>query len=87
VACPESQAAQATQQPARHTLGEASAAKKGSSKAEAAEPERVAPPPVATVPPPAREPELKEQHYTIYYDDTGHSYESIIAPYLRAPRR
>jgi len=87
VACPESQAAQATQQPARHTLGEASAAKKGSSKAEAAEPERVAPPPVATVPPPAREPELKEQHYTIYYDDTGHSYESIIAPYLRGAKK
>ena len=27
-------------------------------------------------------PELKEQHYTITYDSTGHSYESIIVPYL-----
>jgi ATP-dependent Lon protease len=27
-------------------------------------------------------PELKEQHYTITYDSTGHSYESIILPYL-----
>ncbi len=85
VTCPESQAAQATQQPARHTLGETAAAKKASSKAEAIEPEQVALPPVATVPP-AREPELKEQHYTIYYGDTGHSYESIIAPYLRGAK-
>src|SRR3954468_17461496 len=57
VTCPESQAAQATQQPARHTLGETAAAKKASGKAEAAEPERIAPPPVATVPPPTRAPE------------------------------
>ena len=27
-------------------------------------------------------PDLKEQHYTITYDSTGHSYESIIVPYL-----
>jgi ATP-dependent Lon protease len=27
-------------------------------------------------------PELKEQHYTITYDSTGYSYESIIVPYL-----
>jgi ATP-dependent Lon protease len=26
--------------------------------------------------------ELKEQHYTITYDSTGYSYESIIVPYL-----
>ena len=28
----------------------------------------------------AAEPELKEQHFTIFYGDTGYSYESIIAP-------
>lgn len=27
--------------------------------------------------------DLKEQHYTILYDDTGYSYESIVGPYLR----
>ena len=27
-------------------------------------------------------PELKEQHYTITYDSTGYSYETIIVPYL-----
>ena len=86
VYCPESRGAAATQQPARHTLGETSAAKKASSKPEAAESERIAPPPVATVPP-TPEPKLKEQHYTIYYGDTGHSYESIIAPYLRGAKK
>ena len=30
----------------------------------------------------AQEPELKEQHFTITYDATGYSYESIILPYL-----
>ncbi|MDC3409615.1 BREX system Lon protease-like protein BrxL, partial [bacterium] len=30
----------------------------------------------------ATSPELKEQHYTITYDSTGYSYESIIVPYL-----
>ncbi|MCI0336455.1 MAG: BREX system Lon protease-like protein BrxL [Acidobacteria bacterium] len=29
------------------------------------------------------QPELKEQHYTITYDATGYSYESIMGPYLR----
>ena len=35
---------------------------------------------------PDRELELKEQHFTILYGDTGHSYESIIGPYLRGVR-
>ena len=26
--------------------------------------------------------DLKEKHFTIYYGDTGHNYESIIGPYL-----
>ena len=30
--------------------------------------------------------ELKEQHFTILYGDTGHSYESIIGPYLRGAK-
>jgi ATP-dependent Lon protease len=32
------------------------------------------------------EPELKEQHFTIMYDDMGYSYESIIGPYLRGTK-
>jgi ATP-dependent Lon protease len=29
------------------------------------------------------EDEPKERHYTIFYGETGYSYESIIGPYLR----
>jgi ATP-dependent Lon protease len=31
-------------------------------------------------------PELKEQHFTILYGDSGYSYETIMAPYLRGAR-
>ncbi len=31
-------------------------------------------------------PELKEQHFTILYGDTGYSYESIMAPYLKGAK-
>ena len=31
---------------------------------------------------PSTEPEPKEQHFSILYGDTGHSYESIFTPYL-----
>ena len=30
--------------------------------------------------------ESQEQHYTIRYDDTGYSYESIIGPYLKGAK-
>lgn len=30
--------------------------------------------------------ELKEQHYTINYDSTGYSYESIVTPYLKGAK-
>jgi ATP-dependent Lon protease len=33
------------------------------------------------------EPELKEQHFTIFYNDTGFSYESIIGPYLQGAKQ
>jgi ATP-dependent Lon protease len=38
------------------------------------------PPPAGM--PPAASTELTEQHYTILYGDTGHSYDSIVGPYL-----
>jgi ATP-dependent Lon protease len=31
-------------------------------------------------------PESKEQHYTIFYNDRGYSYETIIAPYLKSAK-
>lgn len=80
VTCPESVNATATLQPVRKKLTI------GNSK-----------PPAAPVPPPAEaaivpassdslvvEPVIEptEKHFTIRYDETGHSYESIVAPYL-----
>jgi len=84
VYCPESRSAQATQEPTRHALGER--ARRAPVKAETeAAPAPLAPqpvpPPVATTLPP-RTPELKEQHYTIFYSATGYSYEAIFGPYL-----
>ena len=32
------------------------------------------------------EQDLKEQHYTIFYDDIGVSYETIIGPYLKGAK-
>ena len=48
----------------------------------------VAAAPVApTMAPPApKASELKEQHFTILYGDTGYSYESIIGPYLQGAK-
>jgi len=38
------------------------------------------PPQAVTQEPP--QPELKEQHFTILYGDTGYTYDSLIGPYL-----
>jgi hypothetical protein len=42
----------------------------------------------APVPDDSTQPEsgLNEQHFTILYGDTGHSYETIIGPYLRGAK-
>ena len=95
VFCPESKDAAATQEPARRRLGKgdiplAQVMPPGPSvtgarpTTEGTEPEPIF---VATslavqslvgVPVAA----LKEQHYTILYGDAGHSYETILGPYL-----
>ena len=90
VYCPESRDAFATQQPQRKELDSARASKQ----------QAAAPAPVAEQPPliaePAAEPssepepepqaEPQEKHFTIYYNDTGYSYESIIGPYLKGAK-
>ncbi|MEI6180724.1 MAG: BREX system Lon protease-like protein BrxL [Chloroflexales bacterium] len=87
VSCPESRGAHATQEPTRHTLGERG--RRATVKREGAPLVPLAPiapspaEPVVVTPPPPREPELKEQHYTIFYGATGYSYEAIFGPYLR----
>jgi ATP-dependent Lon protease len=96
VYCPESKDATATQEPARRRLNElqappadvvvvppATQAPVAAENASAPVPSPVTPSaPVAE----AVVTELKEQHFTILYGDTGHSYESILGPYLRGAK-
>jgi len=81
--CPESKDVTATQQPIRKRLpgspevkvDETPVGKKPSDQEEDSE--------ELIVIGPAEEDEQKEDHYTIFYGDTGHSYESIFGRYLR----
>lgn len=97
VFCPESKDASATQQPARASLSpsEAGALDLGESHGTARETALPAPAEraeaaavvAATVPvQAAMEPAPAEQHFTILYGDTGHTYESIIGPYLKGAK-
>lgn len=95
VFCPESKDAPATQEPARRRLSQANG-----QPAEVVAVQPVAQPvpatePSSTVPtstPPAQitiapsAVELKEQHFTILYGDTGYSYDLIIGPYLQGAK-
>ncbi len=96
VYCPESKDAPATQEPARRRLNQADG-----QPAEAVEVQLSAQPaPAAVVEAPAApiqaapaptalalsSVELKEQHFTILYGDTGYSYESILGPYLQGAK-
>lgn len=90
VYCPESKDAAATQQPFRRQLNDKLAPERDVATEAIKEP-RVpepaskveAPPPVVT---PVVSAELVEKHFTIMYGDVGHSYESIIGPYLRGAK-
>lgn len=89
VFCPESKDASATQQPARRRLR-----REGNEAASDAQAQPPVPPepkvadqpitsPSSSPAPSADAPtEPKEQHFTILYGDTGHSYETILGPYL-----
>lgn len=99
VFCPESKDAIATQEPARRRLRQKDdqpAPKAGIplqspvvEAAPATPTEVISPSPsVPTIPvviPPSTA-ELKEQHFTILYGDTGYSYESIMGPYLQGAK-
>lgn len=93
VYCPESKDAVATQHPSRKELepidssGEFKIEAENDEGAEMAseEPmkeEAATETPKEETPTPTQELILKEQHFTILYNDTGHSYESIVGPYL-----
>lgn len=92
VHCPESKNAQATLEPARRRLTKLDGATTEEPTVTPTVP-RFEPPPVAQVaaadatesaaPKPA---ELTEQHFTIQYGDTGHTYDSIFGAYLVGAR-
>lgn len=97
VYCPESREAQATQQPARKASPASVATPLVAPEPPpvavipAMPAVDVTPEPALTLdetpaeeilPPSETQAEPQEQHYTIFYDATGHTYESIIGPYL-----
>lgn len=86
VYCPESKDAAATQEPTRRRLN---VSEQTESQPDEEEASTASAPEVQSSPAPATpgetspvQPKLREQHFTIMYGDTGHSYESIIGPYL-----
>jgi len=81
VFCPESKDAPATQEPARRRLSQTD-----ERSAEAVEVQPAATYSSPAVPTPPSPTELREQHFTILYGDTGYSYDSIIGPYLRGAK-
>ncbi len=89
VYCPESEHAPATLHPTRRRIGEELRPRKLPVGVPANLDDRAATPAVLSavdVALPGTEPmapELKEQHFSILYGDTGHTYDSIIGPYLR----
>ena len=97
VFCPESKDAAATQEPARRLLNqahgqptEAVEVQPASQVAPAAQETPAVPTPVSPAPASTSVGplpiELKEQHFTILYGDTGYSYESILGAYLQGAK-
>lgn len=97
VFCPESKDASATQQPARTSLSPSEAGSLDLGESHGTAREAAPPAPAeraeaaavvaATVPvQAAMEPAPAEQHFTILYGDTGHTYESIMGPYLKGAK-
>lgn len=92
VFCPESKDALATQQPERRRLNEDET--EDTTRPSAARPDPAkSEPSAAPVQPSVDETrveaaaaEPQEQHFTILYGDTGHSYESIMGPYIRGAK-
>lgn len=89
--CPESKDAAATQQPLRRQLNDKLAPARDVATEAIQEPRvpepvskvEAAPPDVTPV---VVQDELLDKHFTIMYGDVGHSYESIIGPYLRGAK-
>lgn len=86
VYCAESQKAQATQQPTRKSLEGAVLAPEAITESLPTIATTIIKDGTTNISDLDNTEELKEQHYTIFYGDTGHSYESIIAPYLQGAK-
>jgi ATP-dependent Lon protease len=96
VFCPESKDAPATQQPVRRRLSATDSQTPSDVETPAvATPTRVVEPAASSVQPYGvpespvavrTAADLKEQHFTIMYGDTGYSYETIIGPYLQGAK-
>lgn len=89
VLCPESKDASATQQPLRKNINQNDVTViKDPNLLPISEdihkPQREMP--VSSLAEKIVSNELKEKHFTILYGDTGHSYETIIAPYLEGAK-
>lgn len=83
VFCPESKGAVATQQPLRRQLNEKLAPESEEPVAPTVTPVAPAEPaPVEAPQPETAQSPLEERHFTIMYGDVGHSYETIVGPYL-----
>jgi ATP-dependent Lon protease len=91
VYCPESKAAAATQEPSRRNIHAGEEGREAASEPQASPPAAaevaVATEPSAPANEPEASPEPQEQHFTIHYGDTGHSYESLILPYLQSAKQ
>ncbi|WP_201727554.1 BREX system Lon protease-like protein BrxL [Acidocella sp. C78] len=80
VSCLESIGASATLEPVRRRLRPKIVEAKPANEPSSPSAPQAAPPAMAALPPETEEP--TEQHYTIAYGDTGHSYDTIFGPYL-----
>ncbi|MFA7824114.1 BREX system Lon protease-like protein BrxL [Aeromonas dhakensis] len=83
VYCPESKDASATQQPLRRQLNDKSAHERNVATEVRQELTAIQDEPISSVVVPDK---LIERHFTIMYGDIGHSYESIIGPYLQGAK-
>lgn len=82
--CPESKDAEATQNPVRRKLPGSPDEENTVEKAEkASETDQQK----AKETPVSEEKELTEQHYTIFYGETGYTYERILGDYLQSARK
>ncbi len=88
--CPESKGVEATQSPTRHRLPGAPdvpPAENVTKETKDVAVEKSSDTAPSSIEPPTQEPEPTEEHYTIFYGDTGYSYESILGRHLRGAKK